>query len=481
MSYLHDDDQTEVESIKEKLEDIQAQILEGGEGVPLENVDSGTNSVPGASSAARHNPSNNLPDDLGDIVSPLVIDFRKVNNRSLIGNISGNTIITFINIPVLLEMTLRLYIRSIDPIITIDGTIASGVGSVPLVVTAVNDFLDISLSSINQVDVIIGTVKKNDKTDEKPSVPQSLAALLVSDTEIEVFYSDPATGTLPITYEVAWSLSNAGTTGGPDTPAPGSPDIGITDNSHIVSGLTISTTYFFWVRAINAVGNSDYAGPIEQATLSPPVFTLASLARTMDTTITWVPHMSLVIVEVATDAGFTNIIDTKTHARSVSGDWSIEEDELFKSTTLFPLTLYHVRMRFIKNQVTGPNSAGQSSTTGTLLPPSQPTLTLTSPSTGVIRVKVQYGDAASRDEICTVTWRLQPSVNEYFSFGGNVYDRNLQQSGLLPPDDLDNREDRIEVLRTGPWPNGTLLTLRAVCTNLAGESTADTKNVIVDT
>ena len=425
--------------------------------------------------------SNSKIKNLGDLSDPFVIDFAIMDTDSLIGNIPQNTVITFTNIPADLFMNLRLYIRSADPIITIDGNIASGVGSSSLIVTAVDDFLDISLSSINQTDVIIGTVKKNDKTDEKPSVPQNLSAFLVSDLEIELFWSDPATGTLPITYEVAWSTSNAGNaTDGPDTPAAGSPDTGITDNNHIVSGLTIDTTYFFWVRAVNSDGNSDYAGPHEQATLGPPVFTLASPARSLDATVTWVPHMSLLIMEVADDAGFTNIVATRTHARSVSGDWNNSENELIKSIALAPLTLYYVRMRFIKNQVTGPNSAIQNSTTGTLLVPSQPTVTITSPSTGVARVKVRFNDASTRDEIATVTWRLQSSVNEYFSFGGNVYDRNLQQSGLLPPDDLNALENRIEVLRTGPWPNGVLLTFRCVCTNLAGESTADTDDEIID-
>ena len=481
MSYLHDDDQTEIDNLREKIDSMQEQILEGVAGVSLEHVNSGAGPIAGASPAARHSPNNNLTSDLGDITTPLEIDFRLVNNRSLIGNVDGDTVITFVNIPILLEMTMRLYIRSTDPIITIGGTIVSGVGSSPLIVTAVDDFLDISISSTDQSTIVIGTVKKNDKTDEKPSVPQNLSAFLVSDLEIELFWSDPATGTLPITYEVAWSTSNAGNaTDGPDTPAAGSPDTGITDNNHIVSGLTIDTTYFFWVRAVNSDGNSDYAGPHEQATLGPPVFTLASPARTMDATVTWVPHMSLLIMEVADDAGFTNIIATRTHARSVSGDWNNSENELLKSIALSPTTLYYVRMRFIKNQVTGPNSAIQNSTTGTLLVPSQPTLTITSPSTGVARVKVRFNDASTRDEIATVTWRLQSSVNEYFSFGGNVYDRNLQQSGLLPPDDLNALENRIEVLRTGPWPNGVLLTFRCVCTNLAGESTADTDDEIID-
>ena len=71
--------------------------------------------------------------ELGDITSPLEIDFQIHDDRSLTGNVDGDTVITFANIPALLLLSLRLYIRSADPIITIGGTIVSGVGSSPLI------------------------------------------------------------------------------------------------------------------------------------------------------------------------------------------------------------------------------------------------------------------------------------------------------------------------------------------------------------
>jgi len=462
---------------KKNSRDLIESLRVGGEEAGRGIGGSGSESEAGGGSNINPNPAKIT--ELGDITSPLNISFNDYSDRTLVGNVNGNTTITFSNLPFLLFLNLRLIIKSVDPIITIAGQIVSGVGSSPLITTAVNDFLDITVGSDDQVTIFIGTTKKNDESgaDVAPTLPQSLSALLVSDTEVELFWSDPTTGNLPITYEVAWSTSNAGNAAdGPDTPAAGSPDIGITDNSYIIPGLVIDTTYYFWVRAVNSEGNSDYAGPHEQATLGPPVFTLASAARTMDATVTWVPFMSIVIIEVANDSGFTDIINTRIHSRSFSGDWSTSENELFKSATLFPSTLYYVRARFIKNQVTGPNSAGQSSTTGTLLPPSQPTLTLSSPSTGIVTIKIRYDDDPTRDEEATVSWRLQSSSGPYTAFGGNQYQRNSP-----PIDDLDSREDRLEVDRTGGWPNGVLLTFRCALTNIAGDAPVETENVTIDT
>ena len=449
-------------------------------------VSAGSESARGIGSSGSESESGGSPSispniakakELGDITSPLVIDFQIYDDRSLTGNVDGDTVITFANIPTLLLLSLRLYIRSTDPIITIGGTIVSGVGSSPLIVTAIGDFLDITLSSTDQSTIVIGTVKKNDKTEEAPNPPTIISVNPRSTTEIDLFYSQPTVGTLPIKYDVAFSLTNAGnSTDGPDTDAPGSPDLDVTTNKYTVPGLVEDTTYFFWVRATNDQGNSDYDGPFEGKTVGAPVFTLASPARTMDATITFPPRISIVIIEVATDSGFTDIIDTKQHGRLVSGNWSISENELKKSRTLLPSTLYYVRARFLKLQITGPNSAGQSSTTGTLLPPSQPTLTMTSPSTGVATIKIKFNDGTTRDEEGIIQWRLQSSTGPYTNFGGNTFSRNNQ-----PIDDLNALEDRIEIDRTGGWPNGVLLTFRCAITNVAGEAPVDTFDIIIDT
>ena len=267
MSYLHDDDQTEISSLRDLIENLQSQILDGAGSSGLENVDSGVNLLPASSPGTRHSPSNNLPTDLGNITSPLVIDFRQVNNRLLIGNVNGNTTITFKNIPVLLEMTLRLYVRSTDPIITIDGTIASGVGSSPLITTAVDDFLDISLSSTDQLNVVIGTVKKNDETEIPPDPPQNINVIGNSASTIKVTWDQPIVGSLPILYDVAFSTSSAESAANdPDTHATGSPDNNIAGNMHEITGLSSATTYYVWIRAHNDAGTSDYIGPTQTNT-----------------------------------------------------------------------------------------------------------------------------------------------------------------------------------------------------------------------
>ena len=205
--------------------------------------------------------------ELGDITSPLIINFNVYDERSLTGNVDGNTAITFAHIPTLLLCTLRLYIRSTDPIITIGGTIVSGVGSSPLVETEIGDFLDISLSSTDQVNVIVGTVKKNDKTEEAPGLPLNVQAIGNSASTINVIWDPPLIGTQPIKYDVAFSLGSAGNpTNGPDVHAPGSPDNDLTSNEHNITGLVSATTYYVWIRAKNDIGNSDWLGPFQTNT-----------------------------------------------------------------------------------------------------------------------------------------------------------------------------------------------------------------------
>jgi len=149
--------------------------------------------------------------DLGTFSGAKVIDFQIYDDRSLVGNVDGDTQITFINIPFLLLLSLRLYIRSTDPIITIAGQIISGVGSSPLITTAIGDFLDISLASDDQITIQILSVKKNDESggDVAPTLPQNVATLNHSDTSIDISWDPPAIGTLPLTYDVEYSLSPA--------------------------------------------------------------------------------------------------------------------------------------------------------------------------------------------------------------------------------------------------------------------------------
>jgi len=252
---------------KKNARDLIESLRVGGEESGRGIGGSGSESEAGGGSNTNPNPVKLT--ELGDIISPLVIDFQIYDDRNLVGNVNGDTQITFINLPFLLFLNLRLIIKSVDPIITIAGQIVSGVGSVPLITTAVNDFLDITVGSDDQVTIFIGTVKKNDESgaDVAPTLPLNVNAIGNSPSTIQVIWDPPSLGTLPITYDVAFSTSSAGDPAtGPTTHAPGSPDLDIVTNLHTITGLISATTYFVWIRAKNAIGNSNYVGPIQTNT-----------------------------------------------------------------------------------------------------------------------------------------------------------------------------------------------------------------------
>ena len=519
--------------------------------------------------------------ELGDITSPLVIDFGIHDDRSLTGNVDGNTAITFAHIPTLLLCTLRLYVRSTDPIITIDGTIISGVGSSPLVETEIGDFLDISLSSTDQVNVIVGTVKKNDKTEEAPGLPLNVQAIGNSASTINVIWDSPLIGTQPIKYDIAFSTSPAGSAAnGPTTHAPGSPDNDIITNLHTITGLVSATTYYVWIRAKNDIGNSDWLGPFQtntegitnpggvnfnipgasvlynsitinwtqtaalkftltrkitgtsddtakllkddvvtsgplvdtdniepvtsydyklesrngfglllgtqtitvtSADLPQPVLVLTAVGRKLNFAIDFLADIGIADYQWALSSDFlTSPSSIRNFARPVPFDVSTHS---VQSPELSADTLFYGRVRFNKLGKLGPWSIVQSITTGTLLTPSQPSLTVTSPATGQARIKVTYPDSPTRNEIAVVSWRLQSSVGPYFDTIYDIGTTNIANSysrDQPPSDDLNALENRVEVLREGAWPNGVLLTFRCVLVNASGTSPADTDDEIID-
>ncbi len=256
--------------------------------------------------------------------------------------------------------------------------------------------------------------------------------------------------------------------------------------NHIVTGLTVDTTYFFWIRATNTEGNSNYAGPIEAKTLGAPTFVLSAVGRKLRFNVIFEPNISLVEIEYALGAAFTQKKVTKTFSRP-SGDWSISSAHDFdtpKDSDLSADTQFFGRVRVKKVQELGPYASTQNVTTGTLATYSKPSLSVTSPATGQIRIKVTYPNSPTRDEIALVTWRLQSSVQKYFdtiydvgtSVIANSYSRNQP-----PSDDLISLENKVEVIREGAFSPGDSITVRCVLVNASGTSLADTDNVLVDT
>jgi len=236
----------------------------------------------GGSIPTANQASNTKIKELADISGNFQIDFATMDDRSLVANVTGNLTITFTNIPTILRMNIRLYIRSTNPTITIGGTIVSGAGSNPLITTAIDDFLDISLGSIDQSTILIFSTKKNDESETAPSIPLNVVSSGHTNNSVDISWDPPAVGSLPLLYDVEYSLSSAETNGVPDSPITDPSTKNLTTDFVTVNSLLAGTTYYFWVRAKNDVGNSDYIGPLQtntdgSYTAGDVNFTLAAL------------------------------------------------------------------------------------------------------------------------------------------------------------------------------------------------------------
>lgn len=205
--------------------------------------------------------------DLGTLTGNFVVDFNTFDDRNLTANINAASVaITFTNATTAMRLHMRIYLLTVNPTLTIGGQTIDD-GTKPWVA---NDFLDIDLRFDPVPTAIIEVVKKNNDLGGggiAPGLPTGAFAIGNSATTIKVSYGQPPTGTLPITYDIAWSLSPTETGGGgPLTPAAGSPTTGISTPTHEITGLTAATTYYVWVRAVNVIGTSLYVGPLQTNT-----------------------------------------------------------------------------------------------------------------------------------------------------------------------------------------------------------------------
>lgn len=217
-------------------------------------------------------------DELGDLNSGFVVNYNIYDDRQLYANqVSGApsaVALTFINIPPNLSTNLKIYLKDVTATnsLTIGGTLIYDSGNDPFNIKpfAVNDFLAIEYESPDQANITVISVKKNDEDvsgDVIPGVPTDVEATDLQQTSIKIIWNPPDTGTLKVLYDIAWSTSPVGdATNGPTSPAPGSPITGIDALEQQVTGLIVSTTYYFWVRGTNVVGNGNYFGGLQTST-----------------------------------------------------------------------------------------------------------------------------------------------------------------------------------------------------------------------
>jgi len=126
--------------------------------------------------------------------------------------------------------------------------------------------LDITIGSVDQSTILIGTVKKNDESELAPSIPLNVVSSGHTNNSVDILWDPPAVGSLPLLYDVEYSLSSAETNGVPDSPITDPSTKNLTNDFVTVSSLLAGTTYYFWVRAKNDVGNSEYYGPLQTNT-----------------------------------------------------------------------------------------------------------------------------------------------------------------------------------------------------------------------
>jgi len=248
-------------------------------------------------------------------------------------------------------------------------------------------------------------------------------------------------------------------------------------------GILPNTNYDYKLTVFNGFGTIIGSSTINVTTpdLPAPVLVLTNQERQLVFTISFLEDIGIADYQWALDTAFTlGVSSIRNFARPFPYDVS---DKSINSPSLSSTTTYYGRVRFNRFGSLGPWSVVQNITTGTLLIASKPTLTVTSPATGQIRIKVKYNDSPTRDEIAVISWRLQSSVQEYFE---TIYDTgttniaNTYSRNQPPSDDLNSLENRVEVIREGAFSPGDSITVRCVLVNAAGTSIADTDNVLVD-
>ena len=197
---------------------------------------------------------------VGDISGTFEVDFSIHSSDQIFANVTGDVTISFVNIPENLQVGMRLYIQDSDPTITIGTTELEET-------TETNDFLDLVIVSSDQSTVSVQSIKKNDESEQEPTVPQNVEISDYTNTSITVSWDPPAEGSLDdLEYDVEYSTSQAETNDTPTSPITNHATKDLTENSVRITGLSTATTYYVWVRAKNNAGESVYSGPVSVTT-----------------------------------------------------------------------------------------------------------------------------------------------------------------------------------------------------------------------
>ncbi len=188
------------------------------------------------------------------------------------------------------------------------------------------------------------------------SSPTNLVATAVGPSQIDLNWSDNGQNETGYVLQVATSSNMAGAT---SYSLPGG------SSSYSVPGLNSSQTYYFSVYTTSSGGNSPTSNIASATTatlsLSAPTNLAAMTASPGQINLSWVDDnvTSGFQIDVASDSGFANTIETLTASAGASS---------FQVAGLAANTTYYFRVRAVNSVIVSPNSS--SATNATLSEPS---------------------------------------------------------------------------------------------------------------
>ena len=202
---------------------------------------------------------------LGGLEGEIQVNFNSQSPDHLTGTVNGDIVMTFFAPPAVMFLEIRLNINIDAPSITIGGhSIAESADCV------IGDVLTIEIRTFDVgLTYSIFSVKKNDDLEEPPSTPTNFSFVGRSQSEIIARWHNPISGTLPVTFDIAYATSPSEDSNG----APNHSSVVMIENlirlEEVITGLNAAEVYYGWIRAKNEFGESNWEGGIQTNTDAP--------------------------------------------------------------------------------------------------------------------------------------------------------------------------------------------------------------------